>query len=204
MNPVRKILAIVFLFAAISGGAILLYAALFSGKPAPAFATVLPVTKPVPAFSLVDHEGRPFDQGSLRGDWHVLFFGFTHCPDICPATLQQLSIARDRVIANGDVFPEIVLVSVDPERDTPAAMAAYVEHFGAGVRGVTGSMPGLTALTDGLGIFFAKTGESGGAYSVDHSAAVLLIDPDGNWHSVFSAPHDVDRFVADIPILTGG
>lgn len=204
MNPVRKNLAIAFLFAAFSGGAVFLYLALYGGKSEPAFATVLPMTRPLPAFSLTDHEGRPFDQDSLRGNWHVLFFGFTHCPDICPATLQQLAIARDRVVAEGGNFPEIVLVSVDPERDSPDVMAAYVANFGEDVTGATGALTELTALTGGLGIFFAKSADSGNSYSVDHSAAVLLIDPAGNWHAVFSAPHDVDKFVADIPILTGG
>jgi protein SCO1/2 len=204
MNPVRKSLAIAFLFAAFSGGAVFLYLALYGAKPEPAFATVLPMTKPLPAFSLTDHEGRPFDRDSLRGDWHALFFGFTHCPDICPATLQQLAIARSRVISQGGAFPEIVLVSVDPERDSPEAMAAYVANFGDGVTGVTGSLGEISVLTGELGIFFAKAAGSGDSYNVDHSAAVLLIDPDGNWHSVFSAPHAVDRFVADIPILIGG
>ena len=204
MNAVRKTLAIVFLFAAFSGGAVFLYLALFGGKAEPAYATVLPITKPLPEFSLTDHEGQPFDRNSLRGDWHVLFFGFTHCPDICPATLQQLSIARERVTSAGGAFPEIILVSVDPERDPPATMAAYVANFGDGVSGVTGSLDELTKLTGGLGIFFAKSDGSGDAYSVDHSAAVLVIDPDGNWNSVFSAPHTVDRFVSDIPILIGG
>lgn len=204
MNPVRKFLAITFLFTAFSGGAVFLYLAFNGGKSEPSFATILPMTKPLPEFALADHNGAPFNQDSLRGGWHILFFGFTHCPDICPATLQQLAIARDRVIADGGDFPEIVLVSVDPERDTTEVMAAYVAHFGAGVTGVTGSIEDVQTLTRGLGIFFAKSGESADSYSVDHSAAVLLIDPDGNWHAVFSAPHDIDRFVADIPILTGG
>ena len=204
MNPVRKILAIGFMFAAFSGGAIFMYLALYGGQAEPAYATVLPMTKPVPAFSLTDHDGQAFNQDSLRGGWHVLFFGFTHCPDICPATLQQLSIARDRVLADGGSFPEIVLVSVDPERDTPEVMAGYVAHFGGGVTGVTGTLDSLSELTGGLGIFFAKAEETAGGYNVDHSAAVLLIDPDGNWHSVFSAPHNIDHFVADIPLLMGG
>lgn len=203
MNPLRKLLAIGFLFVAFGGGGILLYYGIFATPEKLQQATVLPETRALADFSLLDHEGGPFTRDDLLGDWSLVFFGFTNCPDICPATLQQLAIARQRLAANDRDFPRIILVSVDPERDTPAVMAQYVSKFGPQVIGVTGDIAEIMKLTKPLGIFFARSGESDDNYSVDHSAVVLLLNRDAQWHSLFSAPHSVDSLVHDIPLLTG-
>lgn len=100
-------------------------------------------------------------------------------------------------------FPNILLISVDPERDTPEIMAAYVGHFGPGVSGVTGSLEELRKLTSALGIYFEKSGEENGSYSVDHAAAVIVINKSAEFHALFGAPHDVEHFVSDIPLITG-
>ena len=204
MSPLRKILAIVFLFAAFSGGAVLLFHAVSGTPSVPQRATVIPAAFDLPEFSLVDHTGNPFTTENFRDSWSVVFFGFTHCPDICPATLQQLALAKSRVEDAGGRFPRNVLISVDPERDSPAVMGAYVRHFGEDVIGVTGDLDALKALTKPLGIYFEKSGDLEGDYSVDHSAVVLLIDDSAKWHALFSAPYSVDDFVHDIPLLTGG
>jgi protein SCO1/2 len=102
------------------------------------------------------------------------------------------------------VLPRIVLVSVDPERDTPAILAEYVGYFGEDNLGLTGSLEEIRKLTDGLGIYFEKQAANGENYVVDHSAAVLVIDPDGGFHSLFSGPHVVDNYVHDLPLLMGG
>lgn len=203
MDRLTKLLVTFFVALALAGGAFFTYLAFRGESGSPEFATVLPEPKPLPSLSLVDDSGAAFTRDDLEGAWHLVFFGFTHCPDICPATLQQLAIARDQVTADGGTFPEVILVSVDPERDTPGVMAAYVGNFGRGVRGVTGSLDNVRELTDALGIYVAKGEEANGGYTVDHSAAVLVIDPLGGWHSVFSAPHSVERFAHDVPILTG-
>lgn len=197
----RKIAGAIFLLLAAYGAGVLF---LHGTGDTPTTATVLPAPMPLPEFALTDHDGTPFGRDELRGSWQLLFFGFTHCPDICPATLQQLAVAKKRLADAGQGFPEIILVSVDPERDTPAVLADYVSHFGAGIRGVTGSPEEIARLTAPLGIYHAKSGEEGGNYSVDHSAVVLLIDESGQWHALFSAPHNVENFVHDIPLLTGG
>jgi len=202
MNPVRKALAIAFLFLAFSGVAVVLFLAFQVNRAQAEFATILPAPTALPDFAMVDHTGQPFGKDQLRGNWSIVFFGFTHCPDICPATLQQLAIARSRVIEAGGAFPRIILISVDPERDTPAAMAAYVSNFGDDVIGVSGNPDELVKLTKTMGIFFAKSGDLDGNYSVDHSAAVLVINENAEWHSLFSAPHNIDSFVHDVPILT--
>ena len=203
MQRLTRLLVLFFVSLALAGGAFFVYVTLKGPSGVPAFATVLPETRALPPFSLVDDSGAEFTREDFEGAWHLVFFGFIHCPDICPATLQQLAIARDRVTADGGAFPEIILVSVDPERDTPDVLAAYVGNFGEGVRGVTGSPESVRELTRALGIYFARGEESDTGYSVDHSTAVLVIDPLGNWHSLFGSPHAVERFVADVPVLTG-
>ena len=102
-------------------------------------------------------------------------------------------------------MPRIVLVSVDPERDSPEILGQYIDYFGDGNLGLTGTLEEIRKLTGGLGIYFQKqSGDDDGAdYSVDHSAAVLVIDPDGGFHAVFSGRHVVDNFVHDLPILMG-
>ena len=199
MKPSTLIIAFIAGLAVAAG----ITMALRSQQPdLPATATVLPNADTVPAFELVDHDGTPIDETVFRGQWDLLFFGFTHCPDVCPTTLQVLAAARSSLEERGVApLPRIVLVSVDPERDTPDVLAPYVGYFGADNLGITGSLEGIRALTTGLGIYFAKQESEDGNYLVDHSAAVLLIDPDGRFRALFSGPHAVDDYVHDLPIL---
>lgn len=178
-------------------------------RAVPASATIFPNRRALPEFHLVDQENRPFTLDSLRGRTHLLFFGFTHCPDICPATLQQLALARRELAAARDggekALPGIVLISVDPARDTPAALARYVEYFGSGITGVTGDASQVKLLADTLGIHFERTPAAGGSsnddYSVSHSAVVLVVDPEAKLQAIFSAPYTVEAFVHDLPLL---
>ena len=170
----------------------------------PQSALVLPAPSPVPEFSLVDQHGNPADQTIFEGQWDLVFFGFTHCPDICPTTLQVLSTAKTALEDRGQSpLPRIVLVSVDPERDTPEIMGKYVDYFGADNLGITGTLEEVTKLTTGLGIYFEKQPADGDDYAVDHSAAVLVIDPDGGFHALFGGPHVVENYVHDLPIIMG-
>ena len=165
-------------------------------------ATALPQALPLPDFTLTDHDGQPFVRDRFLGRFSLVFFGFTHCPDICPATLLQLVVSRNQIAAAGGAVPDIVLVSVDPERDTPEILADYTANFGDDVYGVTGDIDELIKLTSALGIFFEKTGASGvDTYNVAHSAAVLLINGDAELIALFSAPHDIDALVNDLPLL---
>lgn len=175
-------------------------------KPAaprePATALLLPNPDPLPEFSLLNQHGSPVNADSFRGQWDLVFFGFTHCPDICPTTMQVLANSRTALIDAGvEAIPRIVLVSVDPERDTPAALKQYVEYFGKEHLGVTGDLEEIRKLTKGLGIYFEKSTASGENYNVDHSAVVLVVDPEGRFAALFSAPHKVDDFLHDYPII---
>jgi protein SCO1/2 len=168
-------------------------------------ATVLPTPLPLPEFRLLDQDGNPLTRISLRNRWTLVFFGFTHCPDICPVTLQQLAQARQRLaglLPEETVPPDILLISVDPDRDTPEVLKAYTAIFGPGAYGATGELDKLLALTSTLGIFF-ETGEANDSgYTVNHSAAVLLVNDRAELQAVFSAPHDVGSFVSDLLLLT--
>lgn len=201
MTLYNKIFASFFVGLAIAGAGMFLYLAVDTTERQPTFSTIWPATRALPAFELIDHTGISVGPEYFRGHWSLVFFGFTHCPDICPTTLQMLSIAQKKLNESGEVAPEIVLVSVDPERDSPATMATYVGHFGDRVSGLTGDLNELQKLTSAAGIYFEKTLLGDGSYTVDHSAVVLVVNDAGAIQGSFSAPHAVDNFIHDLPII---
>ncbi|MGI9234141.1 MAG: SCO family protein [Woeseiaceae bacterium] len=165
-------------------------------------AFILPAPTPLPEFSLVDQSGGAVTRDTFRGHWNLVFFGFTHCPDICPMTLQILATARKTLAEKGqEPLPRIVLVSVDPERDTPELMRQYLAYFGDGNLGITGSLDEVEKLTRALGIFFERQSGTDENYSVDHSAAVLVVNPDGQFHALFSGKHMIENYVHDVPLI---
>ena len=200
MKP-RNFVVAFLLGAAIAVG--LTFALRVADKPAvPVRATILPAGNALPDFELRDHDGTVIGREVFEGQWDLVFFGFTHCPDICPATLQILAQARKQLAARGqEPLPRIVLVSVDPERDTPEIMKKYVSAFGDGNLGITGDLAEVTRLTEALGIYFARAPADDGNYSVDHSTVVLVINPQGRFQALFSTPHRVDDFVHDLPLI---
>ena len=158
----------------------------------------------LPDFTLIDHNGSTFTRESLKGSWSLLFFGFTHCPDVCPATMQSLAVAREKLAAQGRAaatLPRIILISVDPERDDAEVLKSYVSYFGQDIIGLTGDLSELQKLTKRLGIFFAKSPGDDGGYNVDHSAAVLVINPFAEFHALFSAPQSVEKLLHDLPLI---
>jgi protein SCO1/2 len=199
MGPKNFLIAIV-LAVALSAGVFV--ATRLSAPEELRTAFVLPAPAALPEFSLVDQAGNPANADTFRDHWNLVFFGFTHCPDICPATLQILAAARDELASTGwQPLPRIVLVSVDPERDTPELMGRYVDYFGAGNLGLTGNLDELLKLTSALGIYFEKQPGDADSYAVDHSAAVLIINPAGEFHALFSGPHVIENFVHDLPLI---
>ena len=157
--------------------------------------TALPEPRELPAFELVDQAGRPFDVERLEGRWSLLFTGFTHCPDVCPTTVALMADLNRRV-ARQDV--QFVFVSVDPERDTPEAVARYLAHFDPALLGATGARAEMERLTAGLGLGQVRNPGAGDEYTVDHSTAFVLIDPDARLAGYFPAPHDLDALAADL------
>jgi protein SCO1/2 len=201
MKPSKLIVAFAVGVAVAAG----IFVALQTQRPMePTTAMVVPNPAPLPAFELIDQTGTPVDRTVFEGQWDLVFFGFTHCPDVCPTTLQVLAAAKAALDERGvSPLPRIVLVSVDPERDTPGILEQYIGYFGAGNLGITGTLDGIRTLTTGLGIYFEKQERDDGNYLVDHSAAVLLIDPQGRFSALFSGPHVVENYVHDLPILMG-
>ncbi|HET9354538.1 MAG TPA: SCO family protein [Sphingomicrobium sp.] len=131
-------------------------------------------------FVLTDQHGKSFDSRSLAGTPYVMFFGFTHCPDVCPNTLARLARLRGLLGDDGERL-RILFVTVDPERDTPAELARYVELFETPVTALTGSPAQIAEVTRSFGIFARKAPGTGDDYSVDHSSQVLLFDGDGRF-----------------------
>jgi protein SCO1/2 len=169
--------------------------------PQLAAGTALPEPRSIPAFAFTDQSDRPFGPRELEGRWSLVFTGFTHCPDVCPTTLARMAELRRRV-AREDL--QFVFVSVDPERDTPEAMKAYVNHFDPAIVGVTGARAEMERFTAGLGLAQVRNPGAGGEYTVDHSTAFVLIDPEGRLAGYFQAPHDVDALASDLRGLEKG
>jgi protein SCO1/2 len=139
-------------------------------------------------FTLVDSKGQPFSSGKLAGRPFAMFFGFTHCPDVCPTTLARLVTLRKQLGDQGAF--NIVFVTVDPERDGPEEVGRYAELFGAPVIGLTGSTAQIAHVKKEFGIFSEKVG-TGDTYTVDHTATVLLFDRDAHFQSTI-APDETD------------
>jgi protein SCO1/2 len=158
-------------------------------------ATVLRVPLEIPEFSLTDHRSATFDMNRLSGRWSFLFFGYTFCPSICPNTLGTLRTVSELLAtsAAGSADVQFVFVSVDPDRDTTERLAAFVPYFHPDFIGVTGSQEELENLTKALGIYHARSDETpvdARDYLVDHTSAVLLIDPRAQLHAVYSHPDE--------------
>lgn len=169
------------------------------GVPEGVSATVLPEAKALPAFVLEDHHGNKFTNETMKGQWSFVFFGFTHCPDICPSTLVVLNQVSEVLKKQTGVdLPKIVFISVDPKRDTKELLADYVSYFNAEFIGVTGEFQALQGLTQSLGIVFGIEGdEESEDYEVFHSARIMLIDPEAKFKALFSVPHDAGVIASD-------
>lgn len=152
-------------------------------------------------FTLVDSKGQPFASSRLAGRPYAMFFGFTHCPDVCPTTLGRLAKLR-RQMGSDDSF-QVVFVTVDPERDGPAEVGKYAELFDAPIIGLTGSPAQIAQVKKAFGIFSEKVG-TGDSYTVDHTAAVLLFDRNGRFQSTISPEETDQAALAKLRRLTSG
>lgn len=164
-----------------------------------------PEPRPIDPFRLVDDAGNDFTPADFEGRWDLVFFGFTHCPDVCPNTMSVLASVTTELEEAGIQPPRVTLISVDPERDDPEQLGKYVSFFDPDFRGATGDHEALAALTRNVGIayFVAEHDPGERNYTVDHSASVLIIDPDGRLAGVLRAPAEVDKITADLKQLLG-
>jgi protein SCO1/2 len=161
-----------------------------NAEPVVATATLLAPPRPLPPLALVDQDNRPFGADRLRGGWSFVFFGFTSCPDVCPVTMSALAQTR-KLLADlpERSRPQVVMISVDPQRDTPERLAAYLKAFDPAFVGATGTKPAIDELAQRMGVLAAIRPLDGDNYTVDHTTSVFLVDPNGALRALFSAPH---------------
>jgi len=165
----------------------------------------MPEGRPLPDFELVSHGNDPFTLDNFRDKWSLVFFGFTNCPDICPPTMLTLAGVSDALAEKGlDGALQTVFVTVDPERDSPEQLAAYVPAFDPRFIGVTGEMDEIDRLARGMGIAHIRHNDNGeDDYMVDHGSSILLVNPAGRLQAVFTSPHRGQRMAGDMEkILT--
>ncbi len=145
-----------------------------------------PQAREIKPFSLTDHTGETVTAENLKGQWQLMFFGFTYCPDICPTTMGVLN----RAIADLPTKPQVIMVSVDPERDTPEVLARYVPSFNPEFVGYTGTFDDIVGLATNVNIAFGKVpGKEPGTYTMDHAASIVVVDPEGRYAGFIKAPH---------------
>ncbi len=163
--------------------------------------TLLQPPRALPPFALTDFDGKPFTNASLQGHWTVVFAGFTTCPDICPGTLTLMKgVMADLGPLAGQV--QMLLLSIDPERDTPERLKSYVQYFDPRFAAATGPNAELDKLARAMSFVYSKVpGASPETYTMDHSAALMLINPQGQLAGFFTAPHRREALAADLSTL---
>jgi protein SCO1/2 len=148
-------------------------------------------------FQLEDQNGKPFGDADLRGRPYLVFFGFTHCPDICPTTLFDISQVMAKLGKDAD-RTGAVFITVDPERDTPALMKDYLSNFDPHLRGLTGDRHAIDATLKAYRVYAKKVPLEGGDYTMDHTAIVYLMDKDGRFVSPFNMKRTAEVAAADL------
>ena len=149
-----------------------------------------PQARVIKPFNLIDQNGNSVSVASLQGQWQLMFFGFTFCPDICPTTMGVLN----RAVNEMETPPQVIMVSVDPERDTPKALSRYVPAFNPAFIGYTGEFDEIVGLATNLNIAFGKVpGKEPGTYTVDHAGSIVVVDPQGRYAGFIKSPHQAQH-----------
>jgi len=179
-----------------------------AGSQAPTLqsVTLYPQPRALPAFALDAADGSTLGAQQLAGHWTLVFIGFTACPDVCPVTLAELAKAqREWTQLPQSTRPQVLFVSVDPERDTPERLGRYAHAFSPDTIAATADLPALDAFTRSLSLVFAKvpTGTGAEQYTIDHSAAIAVLDPDVRMAGVIpGSALDAAAVAADLIALT--
>jgi protein SCO1 len=207
MSPQSKLLSIAFICIA---GIAAVAASFVWRHPAPRVelttGTYLSPSRALPDFSLIDHAGRTFGSANLRGAWSLMFFGYTNCPDFCPTTLTTLAALEKRLRAGGAaVRPRVIFMSVDAKRDTPEQLAKYVPYFDSEFVGITGAdQAAIEAVAAKLGVSVIITPKPDGTYTVDHSGAIYVVNPEGKLAAILTGPFTVDSLQTDFQRIVAG
>ena len=165
--------------------------------------TSLPQARVLPDFNLVDTQGQATSPASLRGHPTLVFFGFTHCPDVCPTTLALLANVQKQAVQQHPAMAgiKVALISVDPERDTPEQLGSYIASFRGDLIGLTGSASEIVKATRAFGVAAARVDLGGGNYTMDHSAAVFVLDSRARIVAVFTPPLSAPALSRDLARL---
>ncbi|MEE4664747.1 SCO family protein [Pseudomonas alliivorans] len=162
---------------------------------------LLPQSRSLPSLSMSDQNGAPVAMDELKGKWTLVFFGYTYCPDICPTTLAQLRDIRTKLPQEAVDNMRVVLVSVDPDRDTPQQLKQYLGYFDPRYIGLTAPVADIQKLASALSIPFIPADTSKPGYTVDHSGNLALIGPDGRQRGFIRSPLNAQKLVAQLPVL---
>lgn len=160
---------------------------------------VLPNSRELPALQLVSTTGAAQDTQALTGTWRLVFFGYTFCPDICPTTLAELRQLKKLLPAEAQENMQIMMVSVDPQRDSTEQLKLYLEYFDPEFVGLTGELTDIQTLSNALSIPFIPGDTSKPRYTVDHSGNLAIISPDGRQYGFVRAPLDVKKLAEQLP-----
>lgn len=152
-------------------------------------AIVLNTPRKFSDFDLIDHRGDAFTLERLKGQWSMIFFGFTNCPDICPTTLATLNETYSKLKDSEKENLQIIMVSLDPERDTVDKLGQYMPYFNTEFVGVTGNKHFIKRFTTEINIAYNQVPLGGDDYTVDHSSQIVLVNPNGHYHGFFKSPH---------------
>ena len=148
-------------------------------------------------FDLVDHNGNPITQKAFEGSPTAVFFGFTHCPEVCPTTLYEITSWLDTLGPEGKAI-KAFFITVDPERDTPEVMKSYVSNFSDRIVGITGRPDDIADLAKSWHVYSRKVPLENGDYTMDHTASVFLVDAQGNFKSTIAFRENTDTAVAKL------
>jgi len=164
---------------------------------------LFPQPRKVPDFTLLESDGTALSAKELQGRWTVVFFGFTHCPDICPTTLSELALVQKQWAGlDPATRPQVLFVSVDPERDTPGKTGEYAGYFHPDTLAATLPEPALQAYANSLGMVYMKVPTEAGDYTMDHSTALVLLDPRGRQAGIIRPPFVPADIAADLIALS--
>jgi protein SCO1/2 len=155
--------------------------------------------RPIPDIHLQSAAAQPWGRDNLNGQWDLLFFGYTFCPDICPTTLAELRQLMQKLPETARSQLQVTFISVDPNRDTPEQMATYLNFFNAGFAGATGESEQLATLAKALSIAYIEPDTSSENYLVDHSGQVVIVDPSGRYVGFIRPPLDTDKLAQWLP-----
>lgn len=163
---------------------------------------LLPQSRNLPNVTMTDEDGKPVMVNELKDKWSLLFFGYTFCPDICPTTLAQLRQIKSELPPEAVAKLQIILVSVDPNRDTPKQLKQYLGYFDPQFKGLTASsVDDIQKLANAVSIPFIPADTSKPNYTVDHSGNLAVIGPDGTQRGFIRAPLNNQKLVAQLPVM---